>query len=129
MQDYEQQMMEQQQMEQQLINEELQRWNDPVRRDVIMGDWRSRRKGGKTTPLLALIIFIIAALLMIGIYILATNTEQYNHEKNSIINRDGINCCGIGTCTNTRSRRPCLCPLRCRSEITTSPQAWLSLLL
>ena len=73
MQDYEQQMIEQQQIEQQLINEELQRLNDPVRRDVIMGDWRSNRKGGKKNPLLALMMFIIAALLMIGIYILAIN--------------------------------------------------------
>ena len=69
--DFEQQMIEQQ--EQLLINEEIQRLNDPVRRDVIMDDWRKKRKDSKTNNLLSLIVFIIAALVMIGIYILTAN--------------------------------------------------------
>lgn len=71
--DFEQQMIEQQQQEQLLINEEIQRLNDPVRRDVIMDDWRINRKDSKTNNLLSLIVFIIAALVMIGIYILTAN--------------------------------------------------------
>ncbi len=71
--DFEQQMIEQQQQEQLLINEEIQRLNDPVRRDVIMDDWRKNRKDNKTNNLLSLIVFIIAALVMIGIYILTAN--------------------------------------------------------
>jgi hypothetical protein len=71
--DFEQQMIEQQQQEQLLINEEIQRLNDPVRRDVIMDDWRKNRKDSKTNNLLSLIVFIIAALVMIGIYILTAN--------------------------------------------------------
>ena len=42
--DFEQQMIEQQQQEQLLINEEIQRLNDPVRRNVIMDDWRKNSK-------------------------------------------------------------------------------------
>ncbi len=71
--DFEQQMIEQQQQEQLLINEEIQRLNDPVRRDVIMDDWRKNSKDSKTNNLLSLIVFIIAALVMIGIYILTAN--------------------------------------------------------
>lgn len=71
--DFEQQMIEQQQQEQLLINEEIQRLNDPVRRDVIMDDWRKNGKDSKTNNLLSLIVFIIAALVMIGIYILTAN--------------------------------------------------------
>jgi uncharacterized membrane protein YkgB len=71
--DFEHQMIEQQQQEQLLINEEIQRLNDPVRRDVIMDDWRKNRKDNKTNNLLSLIVFIIAALVMIGIYILTAN--------------------------------------------------------
>ena len=71
--DFEQQMIEQQQQEQLLINEEIQRLNDPVRRNVIMDDWRKNRKDNKTNNLLSLIVFIIAALVMIGIYILTAN--------------------------------------------------------
>lgn len=71
--DFEQQMIEQQQQEQLLINEEIQRLNDPVRRDVIMDDWRKNSKDSKTNNLLSLIVFIIAAFVMIGIYILTAN--------------------------------------------------------
>lgn len=58
------------------IVDNLQRYNDPVQRDVITGDWDSKKSVKTKNQRLSLIVFLIFVLLMVGAIVTFVYAEQ-----------------------------------------------------
>lgn len=58
------------------IVDNLQRYNDPVQRNVITGDWDSKKSVKTKNQRLSLIVFLIFVLLMVGAIVTFVYAEQ-----------------------------------------------------
>ena len=81
------------------IMDNLNRFNDPVQRDVIMGDW-DRKRSPRKNQRISLIVFLIFVLLMVGAIVTfvyagkpATTSEQYEQllDEETRLKRDNMN--------------------------------------
>lgn len=71
-------------MEDFVFRMEQQKFSDPVQRDVITGDWEHGGHKKKVKIRYAVILFLVAALLMMGAYLVMTHAAQpQSSEKNA----------------------------------------------
>ena len=94
------------QLEQQRIFEQAQRFNDPVNRDVMMGDWNINSHGKEYSKWWGIVIFLVAVLLMLGAYMVFTHAqsdsqtpERYRQEIIKKMGEDSVDCMNVDSQT------------------------------
>ena len=77
---------EQQLMDQQMIDQQVQWINDSVQRDILLGDWKTKRASTNNRyPIIVfLVVFLVAAFLMIAAYSITVKAAPPSPEVPSV---------------------------------------------